>query len=160
LWKDRALMTEHGAAAAVTAAWQVRQHIFTTIAARGVAPDATETAASLGIAPERVAEALDWLSEHRHLVIDADRSVIMAHPFSNVETPFVVESGGRRWWANCAWDTFGILAAVDADGTIEAVYADDGAPARIEVRAGVPEGEGVVHLLLPQREWTEDFFET
>ena len=114
----------------------------------------------LGLQTDEAEAALDWLNDHHHLVLDTDRSVIMAHPFSNVETPFVVRANGKRWWANCAWDTFGILAAMNADGEIDAVCAEDGEPARIVVRDGVPEGEGVVHLLLPQREWTADFFDT
>jgi hypothetical protein len=148
------------ASTAPAAAWPVRHHIFTTIAATGAAPAVAAIAPALGLDDADVAAALDWLNEHHHLVLDNDRSVIMAHPFSNVETPFVVRSGERQWWANCAWDTFGILAALAADGKIEGVYAEDGTTARITVRDGVPEGVGVVHLLLPQREWTEDFFET
>ncbi len=142
------------------AAWPVRQYVFEIMAEHGRAPGEGEIAAALGLDAEATAAALDWLDDHHHLVLAADRAVIMAHPFSNVETPFAVRSGGKEWWANCAWDTFGILAALDADGEIAGVYAEDGGASRIAVRGGKPEGEGVVHLLLPQREWTEDFFET
>lgn len=142
------------------ATWEVRHLIFTTIAECGTAPDATAIAATLPISPETARDALTWLSDHAEIVIDPSGDVVMAHPFSNVETPFKVTIGDRSWWANCAWDTFGILAVLDADGTIHASYAEDGAPARITIHAGVPAGTGVVHLLLPAREWTKDYVDT
>ena len=34
----------------------------------------------------------------------------MANPFSAVPTAYRVQAGGRWWYANCAWDAFGICA--------------------------------------------------
>lgn len=118
-------------------------------------------AALLDIAPTAVRAALDDLRRRRIVVLDHERrSVVMAHPFSGVETPWVVRAGDRRYVANCAWDTLGIAAALDADAAIDAVYAEDGAPAHLAVRDGVSSGQGVIHLLLPPRQWQEDFFST
>lgn len=36
-------------------------------------------------------------------------------PFSAVPTEFRVLVGDRAMWANCAWDAFGVAAALDAD---------------------------------------------
>ncbi|MFM8594505.1 MAG: organomercurial lyase [Chloroflexota bacterium] len=142
------------------ATWDVRHHVFATIADRGTAPNVAETAAALNLPHATVEVALAWLAANAELVLASDGSVIMAHPFSNVPTPFSVTTGGQRWWANCAWDTFGILVALQRDGVIEASYAEDGEPARILVEGGTPIGMGVVHLLLPAREWTKDYFDT
>ena len=45
----------------------------------------------------------------------------MANPFSAVPTPYRVQADGRSWFANCAWDAFGICAALHVDGRIETV---------------------------------------
>ncbi len=141
--------------------WRVRHALYAETAATGAIPSPARLAALLGIAPSDAWTALAHLERRRIVVLDHERrSVVMAHPFSGVETPWVVHAAGRRFVANCAWDTFGIAAALDEDAAIEAVYAEDGAPARLAVRDGVPSGEGVVHLLLPPREWQVDFFST
>ncbi len=36
----------------------------------------------------------------------------MLNPFSVVPTAYRVHAGGRWWYANCAWDAFGICAAL------------------------------------------------
>jgi hypothetical protein len=40
----------------------------------------------------------------------------MANPFSAVPTAYRVHANGRWWYANCAWDAFGVLGAFDVDG--------------------------------------------
>ena len=37
-----------------------------------------------------------------------------------METDYRVSSGGRTWWANCAWDALAIPAALTVDARIEA----------------------------------------
>ena len=60
----------------------------------------------------------------------------MLNPFSAVETPHRVESGGRTWFANCAWDALGIPAALHADGRVESRCPDCGEALELEVRDG------------------------
>ena len=36
----------------------------------------------------------------------------MAHPFSARPMHFVVASDEQEWWGGCAWDSFGIMAAL------------------------------------------------
>ena len=47
--------------------------------------------------------------------------VLMAHPFAAHPDGARVDAGGRTWWGNCAWDAFGIVAALGLqDATITA----------------------------------------
>ena len=55
----------------------------------------------------------------------------MANPFSGVETPFKVHANGKSYFANCAWDTLGIPAALHVDAEIEAACAQSGEPIRL-----------------------------
>jgi len=74
-----------------------------------------------------------------------------------------VRSAGRDWWGLCAWDAFGIPAALGSDGVVQAACADVcGVP--LEVRlAGDAVGalDGVVMgFALPAREWWKDIIFT
>ena len=81
----------------------------------------------------------------------------MANPFSAVPTAYRVHAVDRWWYANCAWDAFGICAALHADGTIEASCADCGEPLRVEVRDGRADDESLVfHCLVPAAQWWDD----
>ena len=81
----------------------------------------------------------------------------MANPFSAVPTAHRVHARGRWWYANCAWDAFGVCAALDADGRIETSCPDCGEPLAIEVRDQRPSDEGVLfHCLVPAAHWWDD----
>jgi hypothetical protein len=116
----------------------------------------------LGRAP-RLAElgapddALRRLHEEHALVLGADGEILMANPFSAVPTPHRVQAGGRWWYANCAWDAFGIPAALGADGHISSSCPDCGEAIEIDVvrRRPVPDGD-VFHVLVPARRWWDD----
>jgi hypothetical protein len=74
----------------------------------------------------------------------------MAIPFSGVPTPYRVQAAGRWWYANCAWDAFGICSALGVDGRIETSCPDCGDPIVVEVRGERPDDESLVfHCLVP-----------
>jgi hypothetical protein len=102
--------------------------------------------------------ALRRLHEAHMLVLEADRPEIrMANPFSAVLTPHRVEAGGRSWFANCAWDAFGIPAALGVDGHISSSCPDCGEPIEIDLTEGRPEpADDVFHVLVPARCWWDD----
>jgi hypothetical protein len=101
-----------------------------------------------------------WRSLHEAhaLVLDAATGEIrMANPFSGVPTRFRVLAGGRSWHANCAWDAFGICAALGVDGSIETTCPDCDEPIAIEVRDERPDdGTLVFHCLVPAERWWDD----
>jgi hypothetical protein len=102
--------------------------------------------------------ALRRLHEARMLVLEPDRPEIrMVIPFSAVPTPYRVVAAGRSWFANCAWDAFGILAAFDVDGHITSLCLDCGEPIEIDVVDRRPEpADDVFHVLVPARSWWDD----
>lgn len=81
----------------------------------------------------------------------------MAEPFSAIPTSFVVESGSRSWWGNCIWDALGIPAALGRDAKIVTSCADCGESMTLTVEEGRLSGsDGVVHYLVPARQWWPD----
>jgi len=78
----------------------------------------------------------------------------MANPFSAVPTAHRVHAGGRWRYANCAWDAFGICAALGVDGRIESSCADCAEPLAVEVRDGQPDDDSLLfHCLVPAARW-------
>ena len=79
----------------------------------------------------------------------------MAHPFSAIETDFVVRSGDRSWFANCVWDGLSILALA-GDGALETHSPATGEPIRFDVRNRIVSGDGLVHFLVPAARFWDD----
>lgn len=99
---------------------------------------------------DAVVGSLSRLATGHRLALDAEGAVWMAHPFSAVETGYAAVIGDRRWDANCAWDALAILSLL-GDGCVEG-------PGDLnwEVSDGSVEPKGLVHLLVPAREFWED----
>ena len=84
----------------------------------------------------------------QHVVaLDGDGTVLMAHPFANHTTGARVDADGRTWWGNCAWDAFGIVAALGLDG---ATITAQG------ITLGPQAEDGVFHVLVPAAHWWDD----
>ena len=141
--------------------WTVRHAVYATILERTVPPTADETATALGVSPDDVRSAYERLnSRHALFLTPGSHDIRMAHPFSGVPTAFRVEANGRTYWANCAWDTLGLPAALHADAHIEAPIGD-GESIRFAIDAGQVQGwDGVVHFPLPFRRWYDNLIET
>ncbi len=79
---------------------------------------------------------------------------MMAHPFSGVPTDYRSEIGDRRWWANCGWDAFAILALL-GDGEVRA-RSEEGIESTWTIRNGVVRPDGLVHFVVPARRFWDD----
>jgi hypothetical protein len=136
---------------------QVRNHVYRRFVELGRAPSFAELQYELGGAEETEA-TLRRLHDAHALVLERDRPEIrMANPFSAVPTPHRVEADGRSWYANCAWDAFGIPAALHVDGHISSACPDCGAPIEIDVvdRRTWPD-DHVFHVVVPAEHWWDD----
>jgi hypothetical protein len=124
----------------------------------GRAPTAKEVAVASSSAPEETLEAWRRLhAEHALVLSSAGNELRMANPFSAVPTAYRVRASERWWYANCAWDAFGILAALHVDGRIETSCADCGEPIALQVRNESLDEESLLfHCLVPARRWWDD----
>jgi len=124
----------------------------------GRAPTAEDIAEILAVPVEDVRAGWRRLHDGHALVLDADlNEVRMVSPFSAVPTPFRVEAAGRSWYANCAWDAFGIGAALHVDCVIEATCPDCDEPLHVSVTDARPDdGSPVFHVLVPAARWWAD----
>ena len=108
----------------------------------------------LGLPRDEVLAGWRRLHEAHALVLDGD-DIRMANPFSGVPTAYRVLAGGRWWYGNCAWDAFGICAALDTDGRIE--HRD----IVVEVRDREPDdGSLFFHCVVSAAHWWDDIVYT
>jgi len=124
----------------------------------GRGPTASEIADAGGLTVTEVVSGWRRLHEQHAIVLDpASAEIRMANPFSAVPTAYRVSADGRWWYANCAWDAFGICAALTTDGRIETSCPDCGDDLRIQVRAEQPDDDSLVfHCLVPAARWWDD----
>jgi len=136
---------------------QVRQAVYGHFAAKAARPSAAEVASEVGVSAEDVVEAFARLRVQRVLFLDEDGSIRMAPPFSGVPTQHVAEVDGLRYFANCAWDSLGIPAALRAPGTVHSRCEQSGEPLRLPVGTrGPAPTDWVFHCQVPAGRWWDD----
>ena len=141
----------------------VKLNIYETLAATTKAPTSNDVAQALGASVAEVEAAFDGLHQKRLLVPEpGDPSRIrMAPPFAGNKTPFLVKVQGKSYYANCAWDAFGIPAALHADAVIDASDGHTGEPIQLEVKEGKPVAqECAIHIAVPAARWWHDIIYT
>lgn len=124
----------------------------------GRAPSADEAADAAGLSRAEVEAGWRRLHDAHALVLSPQTTEIrMANPFSAVPTAYRVQAAGRWWYGNCAWDAFGICAALHVDGRIETSCPDCGEPIAVEVHDERPGDESLLfHCLVPAERWWDD----
>ena len=136
---------------------RVRQAVYQTFAEGGI-PLSGALARSLELSIPAVHRAYRHLHDAHALVLDSrTNEVRMALPFSAVPTPHRVTSGQRSWFANCAWDAFGIPALLNSNARCDSICADCGAPISYRVEQGrLVNAHGVVHFAVRASKWWDD----
>lgn len=139
--------------------WRVRTFIYEHFATATRAPDLLTIAQQFDLSTEQATTILNALHDIHALFLDPGTTNIrIANPFSGVPTPFEVDVNGKRYWANCAWDSFGVIAALQAtDGVIHATCAHSNTPLQLQIHQGeVVDTTAIIHILVPFREWYQN----
>ena len=136
---------------------RIRHAIYKTFAEGGI-PLSAAIARQLQVPTPEVHSAMERLHTRRAIVLDPiTREPWMALPFSSTPTAFTVEGGGRSWFANCAWDAFGLPILVGVDAVISTTCQDCDRPIAYRVEGGrLADAHGVVHFAVPAAKWWDD----
>jgi hypothetical protein len=141
----------------------VKLAIYVALSETGRAPTSPEVAAATGLAESTVQESFRSLHAKRLLVPEPGdpARIRMAPPFSGIPTAFPVDARGRRYFANCVWDAYGIPAALHCDARIPASDGFSGEALTLEVRDGaaVPLPY-LAHFAVPAAQWWDDIVAT
>jgi hypothetical protein len=138
----------------------IRDAIYAAIVEHGVAPTPDETARATGLDVADVETAFRALADAHVIVLQPGTlAVAWAPPFSVVPTPFRTRVDGACWYAPCAWDAFGIPAALKRDASIEARCAWSGDALTCGTKDGRAFGGALIHLLVPAAHfWVDILF--
>jgi hypothetical protein len=145
----------------------VRVAIYRAFAEQGRPPSVAELAGQTGLAEAGVGDALARLHDAHAIVLKpAGDAVRMAHPFSAAPMGFVVGADGpgqsgypgdRMWWGGCAWDSFGIGAALGEPVLIRTRCPGCGRDLAVRAGPDQPPGEDLaVHIPYPAARWWDD----
>jgi len=137
---------------------QTKLAIYTHFAETGCRPSLRAIADRVESDADSVLASFQRLAAQRLLVLDSDgESVRMASPFSGVPTQHVVISDQRQYFANCAWDGLGIVAALQKSATVYSRCEQSLDPYRLEVGPDGPESsDWLFHSLVPAAHWWDD----
>lgn len=143
--------------------WDVRVFVYEQFAETTRAPAVDDIAHHFKITLEHAGQTLATLHEKHALFLEPGTvNIRFANPFSAIATPFKVAIRGKSYWANCAWDCFGIVAALQAsEASIYSTCAYSGAALRLSVTHGQVSGMGeIVHFRVPFQHWYDDLIFT
>ncbi|MGH8100732.1 MAG: organomercurial lyase [Chthoniobacterales bacterium] len=137
---------------------QTKLAIYRHFAETGQSPSLEIIAERVGSDVSRVREVYARLRAQRVLVLEADgESIRMAPPFSGVPTQHVVVVDNRNYFANCAWDSFGIPAALHRLGWVHSRCEQSGEPLSLEIGLeGPPPCNWLFHCLVPAAKWWDN----
>jgi len=138
--------------------WNIRAFVYRHFADTTRAPGVDEAADAFALPHDEAASAYEALhARHAFFLNPGTHDIMMANPFSNIETSFRVHADGKSYFANCAWDSLGIPAALHRDADVEASCAQSGQPVTLQVRDGaVSESDVLAHFLVPFKHWYAD----
>ena len=134
----------------------VRALIYEHFRDEASAPSVATICDRLGLPIPAVEDILDALAEAHAIVLQPGTHTIwMAHPFSGIPTDYTATVADRTWFANCGWDSIAILALL-GDGTFASRDPLTGATNQWAVTDGIIVPDGVVHFLVPARQFWDD----
>jgi len=138
--------------------WDIRAFVYRHFAETAHPATVDETASRFVLTHEQAVSAYEELHRHHAFFLKpSTHDILMANPFSGVETPFKVYTNNKTYFANCAWDSLGIPATLHVDAEVEAGCAQSGEPIRLNVvNQQVQDSDALVHFLLPFRDWYTD----
>jgi Alkylmercury lyase len=107
--------------------------------------------------------ALRDLHEQRHVVLDRDGRIVMAHPFAALPLGFSVMGRETLWWGGCAWDSFALPHLLPDEPEVLIATRCPGcgaALAWVVDRDTPPAGAEVAHFLIPAARMWDDVVHT
>ncbi|MFN2540950.1 MAG: organomercurial lyase [Chthoniobacterales bacterium] len=142
---------------------KVRLAIYEVTAETGRGPNSSEISRKLDIDEANVIAAFGRLHAKRLVLPEPGdpTRIRMAPPFSGIPTAFPVEANGKKYFANCVWDAYGIAAALHCDAVSHALDGHTGEPLTLEVKNGRPVVKPyVAHFAVPAAHWWDDLIFT
>ena len=136
----------------------LRTAVYQHFAATGQSPTLDDMRSATGAAGEQVRDGYRRLYAKRMLVPGDDFAFIrMAPPFSGVATQHRVTVKAHQYFANCAWDAFGIVSALGGTGDVASRCEQTHDPLELHLTPDGPPLSGwLFHCVVPASKWWND----
>jgi hypothetical protein len=141
----------------------LRLAVYRGFAATGHTPSSQDLVEQLGTDADEVDRGLRLLDAARHLVLDEQGQIVMAHPFSAVPLGFSVMGRDTLWWGGCAWDSFALAHLLPDQGDVLVATRCPACGRAHAWNVGTgqpPEGDQVAHFLTPAARMWDNVVET
>ena len=119
-------------------------------------PSHEELKALLTCSSVELDHAFEELADLHGVVLHPSSHDVWAiHPFSLAPTPFLVESGDKKWWGNCAWCSLGVAVLVGEPSVITTTLGAENEQVQLVAEtANLSRQDLVVHFPIPMvRAW-------
>ena len=136
----------------------LRTAVYRHFATTGRSPTVEALGEAVGATGDQVRDGYRRLYAKRMLVPAADfASIRMAPPFSGVPTQHRVTVNAAEYFANCAWDAFGIVAALGGTGSVLSRCEQTLEPLVLHLTPDGPPSSGwLFHCVVPAAKWWND----
>jgi hypothetical protein len=130
------------------------KHVIET----GHAPDLLALSTPAGRAEKETEDGLRQLEQmHGVILVPNSTKVWSLHPFALMPSAFWVTVNQRGWWANCAWCSLAIGAALRQDVTITTSDGAEGKELQFNVESGRPSrSDLMLHFPYPPAKWWDN----
>lgn len=140
---------------------EFRLFIYQQLARRGTAPDIIELSRHFNLSIEESKAILQELATARHIAINSDLQILMAHPFSTIPLGFSVMGEETLWWGGCSWDSFALPNLVKQEVVVATTCPNcESAHAWRVAPELPPQGNQVAHFLIPTKDMWIDVMHT
>ncbi|MEM3637295.1 MAG: alkylmercury lyase family protein [Conexivisphaerales archaeon] len=140
---------------------EVRKYIFDYFLDNSRAPVLEEIMDRFGLPRNEAARVLEELEVAHHVIrVPGTNRILMANPFSALDTPFRVKVGRKGYFAACAWDAVAYHIMLARDTQVDSFCHHCAEPIRIKFSKGrakfsIP-SDPLVYLSLPAARWWEN----
>ncbi len=143
----------------------VRKYIFDYFFEHTTAPSLEEVMQKFGLSRGEAFASFRALEGGHHLMlVPGTQRILMANPYSAVSTPFRVYAAGKRYFANCAWDSVAIHVMLESDARVESYCHHCAEPIEISLRGGKVESsrpaDPLIYLSVPVSKWYDNLIDT
>jgi len=140
---------------------EVRKYIFDYFLSNSRAPVLEEIMDRFGLTRKEAAKVLEELELAHHVIrVPGTNRILMANPFSALDTPFRVEVGAKEYFAACAWDAVAYHVMLSRDTQVRSFCHHCAEPIKIKFSEGRPVSSKpllpIVYLALPAVKWWEN----
>jgi hypothetical protein len=143
----------------------MRKYIFDHFFEQTTAPTLEEAMRKFGLSRKDAFSLFRELeADHHILLVPGTQRILMANPYSAVNTPFRTHIGGRLYFANCAWDTVSLHVMLEMEARVESYCHHCAEPIGIHLREGKVVSsdpkDPLIFLSVPVANWYDNLINT